>query len=143
MPGTQTFTVRSALKWNEGPRVDGGVSYNVQVRGQQSWMDWYISASADGYPPVKCPDCWYCSCSLLEGWAALLASYSQPRSRFPDARVFELVCALDSDMDTAFMVGESTAFVAEKSGELTCFANDAEEFYWNNYGQLKVTLALR
>jgi hypothetical protein len=32
---------------------------------------------------------------------------------------------------TAFLVGDSARHIMETEGEITCFANDAKRFFWN------------
>jgi hypothetical protein len=39
-----------------------------------------------------------------------------------------------------FFIGYSTTFLANATGELICFANDAFGLYWNNIGSLNVTV---
>lgn len=42
--------------------------------------------------------------------------------------------------DTVFEVGTSLNFTAQHTGELVCFANDAEGLYWNNKDNLTVVV---
>ncbi len=41
---------------------------------------------------------------------------------------------------TIFSVGQNVEFRAISSGQLICFANDAQSEYWNNEGMLNVTV---
>ena len=43
-------------------------------------------------------------------------------------------------IETIFNVGRTVQFRAVYSGQLICFANDAHTLYWNNHGDIKVTV---
>lgn len=58
------------------------------------------------------------------------------RFRAPDATWFTLIGALDRRPESQFAIGDGTrwrdGWVAPDAGTLSCFANDAWLFYWNN-----------
>jgi hypothetical protein len=62
--------------------------------------------------------------------------------RYPGPKVFQLVGSIDCAPDQMFVIGKQLSqYTAPKSGTLTCFANDFDFMYWNNWGwiQLEVT----
>jgi hypothetical protein len=60
----------------------------------------------------------------------------EPLRRMQHQNWFELIGAVNSQIATAFSIGSACDYTANVSGELTCFANDVEAFYWNNYGEV-------
>jgi len=64
----------------------------------------------------------------------------EPLRRMKNENWFELIGALNSDIGTAFPIGKGCDYTKQTGGELTCFANDVEGFYFNNYGQVMLTV---
>lgn len=109
--------------WNDtGLTVERGVRYHFSADGQ--WCDAGISSSAAGYSSPNFIMRW------AEGWR-----------RAPQENWFALICAVDRDKSHLVAVlkeGGDHSFPA--SGELSCFANDAPLFYWNNSGTVMMTV---
>jgi hypothetical protein len=45
-----------------------------------------------------------------------------------------LIGIIDGNRSSAFRIGETSSWIATRSGELGCFANDIPGMYWNNKG---------
>ena len=60
--------------------------------------------------------------------------------RAPSQQWFALIGAIDQDPSTQFLIGTGCDYRPPRSGKLTCFANDVLGFYWNNKGQLELTV---
>lgn len=153
-----TFSVDAAIKWNpSGFAVQEGEHYTISANNSQLWMDGLIQVNADGYDSYY--DAVY-GCFMALGYCR---SYLKKKKRF-DANWMALICGigqfsrplgpiqkgnesltyflpLDESFiqSTLFDVGLSVDFIASYTGELICFANDAQNLYWNNNGQLNVT----
>jgi hypothetical protein len=105
--------------WTRLCDVRQGTSYNFIASG--TWLDWRIETDANGYERP-----W------LKPFTAL--------RRVPEAPWFALVGVIDKDKSTAFIIGrEHLNWIAPRSGELSCFANDIFGMYWNNRGAADVT----
>ncbi len=119
---TQTAAVLAKPHWNAtGIQLSAGERYSMSAAGR--WVDWYIPHGPEGDPSDS-----------------LYMKAFEPLRRVKDANWFELIGALDSDIATAFPIGKGRDYAAQKNGELTCFANDVEGFYFNNYGQVTLTV---
>jgi len=108
--------------WNlTGIQLRAGERYTMSAQGM--WVDWFIPHGPEGDPS----DSFY------------MRAVEHLR-RMPKENWFELIGALDSDLSTSFPIGKGCEYVPPKDGELTCFANDVEGFYFNNYGQVTLTV---
>jgi hypothetical protein len=111
--------------WNKtGIQVIAGQQYSITASGE--WVDWFIHHGPEGDPSES-----------------FYMKAFEPLRRMKNENWFALIGALDQDMSTAFPIGAGCQYTAPKSGELTCFANDVEGFYWNNYGAVQMTVTLR
>ena len=161
-PPSAYFTVDAAIEWNPSTfYIQNGETYvlNVDNASSQSWMDGDITSGADGYFSYydAIQDCY-----IAQG--ACRSYLSRPR-RYSSANWFSLLCSigflydlvgevqpgleLDATylatdeatiLDRTFYAGTSLTFTANHTGELLCFANDAMNSYWNNRGQLNVSI---
>jgi|SRR5215471_4514219 len=119
---SQTVAVSARPHWNKtGIHLSAGETYSMTASGE--WVDWFIHHGPDGDPS----DSFY------------LKALEHAR-RMKDENGFALIGALDSDSGTAFRIGSLRTYTANAAGELTCFANDVEGFYWNNYGEVSLTV---
>jgi hypothetical protein len=111
-------------KWNHtGFQLERGVEYSFSARGQ--WIDWYIVHGPDGDG---------------SGWNLFLRAFERFRRR-PDDKWFALIGAVGEDESTTFLIGSSNPrFKPVKTGELTCYANDAPWAYGNNKGSIQLTV---
>jgi hypothetical protein len=162
----KNFTVYAAIKWNPSDfAIQEGEYYQVAVNGvgtgygSQMWNDGGLRVDADGYSS------YFDAVSNCYVGLGRCRPHLKKRRRIPDANWMSLGCAigefvrqltevepgqedayrwmpLDESQLTAtlFNVGKSVEFRADHSGQLICFANDAQTSYWNNYGQLQVTV---
>ena len=119
---THSAPVKARPLWNgTGIQLIAGEQYTIAAAGR--WVDWFIPHGPEGDPS----DSFY------------LRAF-ESRRRMKNENWFALIGALNSDIGTAFPIGVGCTYAAPASGELTCFANDVEGFYWNNYGEVLVTV---
>jgi hypothetical protein len=117
-----TVTVQASKKWNEtGIRLIAGQEYEFKATGE--WVDLIYHSDAEGYASPN----WYMRMS--ERWR-----------RVRKDNWFALIGALDYDPSSFFKIGTSCMKVMERSGTLTCFANDVSIMYWNNKGSIQLTV---
>jgi hypothetical protein len=122
--GSWTVAIRASARWTRtGIHVDAGSRYRLSARG--TWWDFYVRTGPAGYD------------GRLFEWLGL-----QKRLRCRDARPFALIGAIDADAATQFPIGRGLAapWSPPRSGELTCFANDLDGWYWNNWGSIELTV---
>lgn len=163
---TKTFTVYAAIKWNPSDfAIQEGEHYNITVTGNhtgygsQMWNDGGLRVDAGGY------DSHFDAISNCYVALGRCRPHLKKQRRIPSANWMSLGCAigefvraltevepgeessyrwmpLDESqlIPTLFNVGMSVSFRADYSGQLICFANDAHTLYWNNYGQVDVTV---
>mmetsp|Transcript_32525 Transcript_32525/g.31000 ORF Transcript_32525/g.31000 Transcript_32525/m.31000 type:complete len:366 (-) Transcript_32525:187-1284(-) len=154
----KNFNVDAKLKWNpSGFAIQEGEHYTISVNASQLWMDGLIEVNANGY------DSFFDAVSGCFMALGSCRSYLKKKKRF-DSNWMSLICGigqfirplgpiqkgnesmtyflpLDESFvqSTLFDVGLFVEFLAPYTGELICFANDAQNLYWNNNGQLNVT----
>jgi hypothetical protein len=117
-----TIQICASKFWNKtGIRLVAGQKHFMTASGQ--WVDFFITHGPDGDPSNS----WYLR--LFES-----------KRRLPRENWFVLAGALDSDPSTAFRIGSRCDYTAPTTGELTCFANDVPGFYWNNWGNVTLTV---
>ena len=115
--------VAARALWNRtGIQLLEGEKYLLEADGK--WVDWFIPHGPEGDPS----DSFY---------MRVFESYR----RIKHENWFTLIGALNSDISTAFRIGAKCTYRAVSSGELTCFANDVEGFYWNNRGEVVIKVA--
>lgn len=113
-----TVTIRARERWNDtGIDLVAGATYRLVATGR--WRDWFIDTDADGFTR------WY------------LRPF---RRRVPGERWFKLIGCVGQDESRCFAIGKASTLVAPASGRLYCFANDAPSAYWNNEGELTLTV---
>ena len=165
-PPNTTFPVYAAIKWNPSDfAIQDGETYRIDVLGShvgfgsQFWSDGGIRVDADGY------DSYYDAISNCYVAVGRCRPYLKNRRRLREANWMALSCSIGqfvrplhqiqggeegasrylpldeaSLQDSLFVVGLSLEFRATFSGQLICFANDAQTQYWNNKGLLEVTV---
>lgn len=115
---SKTFTVSSETRWNKtSVQVEAGETYSFSSQG--TWIDLNTETTADGYNDP-----------LLDSFSYL--------KRDTSAKWFELVASVNTT--TFYNVGVINTIKFNESGELTFFANDADDFYSNNSGSIKTTI---
>lgn len=162
----KTFPVYAAIKWNPSDfAIQDGETYRIEVIGShvgfgsQFWSDGGIRVDANGY------ESHYDAISNCYVALGRCRQHLKSRRRLQTANWMALTCSiglfvrplhqvqvgyeeesrylpLDESrlQETIFVVGLETEFRAIHSGQLICFANDAQTQYWNNKGELQVTV---
>ena len=109
--------------------LEPGTRYSITAHG--AWTDWYVHTDAAGYEN------------------AIMKPFDRLK-RVPHARWFALVCCVGTpartpSMELCSVIGASgnlSVPEATAPGQTAhCFANDAYEMYWNNYGALTVEVS--
>jgi hypothetical protein len=156
---SESFLVDSAKRWNPSAfPIQRYELYRIEVHGDQRWTDGTIQTSADGYTSR------YDAISKCYIAAGRCRSYLKTKLRVAKAgsKWLQLICGIgeyvsllqhvdenqhrmmplleDKFIDTLFEVGKSVVINASHSGELVCFANDADTLYFNNRGVINVTV---
>ena len=113
-----TFNVASADYWNSsGVFATAGQVFQITANG--TWTDWYIDTDANGY----------------NSWQLALFTFLR---RAKSEKWFKLIASVNKDKN--YPVGKSATISPTESGPLNFYANDANGFYWNNYGSVSVTV---
>ncbi|NQX13795.1 hypothetical protein HQQ80_19380 [Microbacteriaceae bacterium VKM Ac-2855] len=102
--------------------VDAGAEYEFVATGE--WTDWHSRGDADG----------------LDSLTAAHRLFSRFRRR-RDLPWFSLLGSVGRSDRDAFLIGTSRRWRAPTSGRLFVFANDMAPMYFNNRGQLRLTVA--
>jgi hypothetical protein len=78
-----------------------------------------------------------------DGYANALAGSFNNKKRCPLANWFKLIGSIDADESYLFEIGiQLLDYKAPRSGKLTCFANDMDSMYWNNWGAIELSVEL-
>jgi hypothetical protein len=114
--------VLADTEWNELPHIylEAGNTYRFEVAGApEDWIDGEVTETngADGY-----------ELPALRPFKRL--------ARFPDAGWFALIGAIDRT--ELFRIGSGCEHTPQRSGDFSCFANDAWFKYGNNRGVLRL-----
>jgi hypothetical protein len=163
---SKTFPVLAAVKWNPSDfAIQEGETYNITVHGSrtgystQFWSDGGIRVNSEGYSS------YYDAISHCYVGMGRCRPHLKKKRRLPSANWMSLACAIGEFVrpltevkvanipsyrwipldeatltETIFNVGRTVQFRAVYSGQLICFANDAQTLYWNNKGQIDVTV---
>lgn len=157
-----TFPVYAAVKWNPSNfAIQEGEEYNIKINNfdQQNWYDGGIKINGEGYSS------YFDSVSNCYVGMGRCRPYLKKKRRYPSGNWMSLICSIGDFVrpltefesgkeeyyrwlpleesfliPTLFYVGREVTFTAKFSGQLICFANDAHNLYWNNHGQLNVTV---
>ena len=126
------FVVGSAEKYSwSGIRLERGGHYAFEIADDQYWEDADIKCSPAGWKSEELP--WY---------KETVVGMMESKRRCPAANWFELIGSLDESVDL-FRIGRGSkraSYRAKQDGTLYAFANDMEAFYFNNHGQIEVTV---
>lgn len=114
--------VHARNRWNDsGVRLLAGQAYRLTASG--TWTDWTIACGPEGFASP-----------------GLLMRTFEGLRRAPQHDWFMLMGALDRDPKTIFPIGRSAIYRPERSGVLTCFANDVALMAFNNSGSVQLTI---
>lgn len=122
------ITVPAKQRWYHTEyMLERDASYYFSVPAGQTWKDWFVkNGPAGGTTAIQRP---------LRGHLRF------PPDRDPRAEFFSLIGTIDESLAHAFLIGAGPcAFTAPISGELVCFANDIWPAYWNNRGEMQLTI---
>ena len=156
---TTSFLVDSSKRWNPSAfPIQRYEAYRVEVIGDQRWVDGTIETTADGYGARydAINKCWVAagrcraylrhklrSTTAGAAWMQLtcgIGEYVHQLQKVDQNKDRMMPLREDEFVGTLFQVGKSTVVNASFSGELVCFANDADPLYGNNKGTLNVTV---
>lgn len=154
-----SFLVDSSKRWNPSAfAIQRYEVYRIDVIGDQRWVDGTIETTANGYAAR------YDAVEKCYVAAGRCRSYLKTKLRLANAGAtwLQLTCGIgdyvwqlqktDQNRDrmmplmeerfieTLFQVGSGVVVNASFSGELVCFANDADSLYPNNKGALNVSV---
>ncbi len=122
-----TIPILACKEWNNTQiRLVAGEEYHFKASGQ--WVDWYIVCDADGW-----------SYSGLLSPLNLLLEATKGFRRVPEHRLFTLIGSIDQQAPY-FGIGVEATVTPKATGTLYCFANDIPFFYWNNWGEIQLTI---
>ncbi len=119
-------TVKAEIAKNDvGLHLQASDEYSVSVSGEQVWYD----ASQEHIAPHGS------SGSFLMNLFAFL-------KKDCDAAWFALMAEIKgANKSYTHDLSRSSIFMAEEDGQLVLYANDARGFYWNNHGEITVTVS--
>ena len=117
-----TRTILASEKWN-GTQIKlvAGAQYHCTARGQ--WTDSTIVCNADGYTSSN---------PVLRA--------SEWLRRAPNERWFALIGTIERNEANYFLIGVEATIAPKAAGLLYCFANDVSFMYWNNKGEIQLTV---
>lgn len=112
--------IRAKCRWNEtNIEIFEGEKYKFTAIGM--WTDFFITKNANGYSNLYM--------KLFKKW-----------KRSKEHLWFALIGTLNKNENECFLIGENNNIQFSKTGKLYCFANDANAFYWNNFGKLNLQI---
>jgi hypothetical protein len=116
------FDIFAKEKWNDtGLNVHAGEVYELSAIG--IWHDASIPSGPEGYESSK-----------------LVLRLFAPFRRRPKDLWFALIGAVGQREETAFLIGKGCEWVVKEDGILNCYANDVSGFYFNNSGEVTLTV---
>ena len=114
--------IYASQKWNNTRvQVSAGETYRFEAKGE--WIDWHNKCGPEGYDSTN----------------FILRSAEKLR-RIPSAKWFALIGLVNQDLATAFVISNGVTKTFNQNGILYCFANDVPFMYWNNKGDIQLTI---
>jgi len=114
----KSVTIYSKKFWNETDiEIENGEEYKFVADG--NWKDLIMKTNADGY-------------------TSFYMSLYNRLKRSKSNKWFALIGSLNKRDD--FLIGRKNQITFQQSGRLYCYANDIKNFYWNNFGQITLTI---
>lgn len=115
--GTRTVSVAARPYNNQsGVLLESGATYEFTASG--TWNDDQTTCGPDGYDEPRLRKFAFLRRSRANLWFALMGDVGSQR----------------------FLIGSHAQVTIDKTGELTCFANDAPFKYGNNSGQVELMI---
>jgi hypothetical protein len=125
---TEIIVPASERWYHTGFHLEVGARYRITVPPGQVWTDWFVKNGPEG------------STTFLQ--KILRHRLRFPPTRHPRAEFFTLIGTIGESLDNAFVIGAGPCeFPAAISGEFVCFANDLWSAYWNNKGEMRLSIA--
>lgn len=122
---TSQATIYARVPWND-TKIDlvEGSLYRFTADG--TWWDLVIRTDTDGYPTKIWPQGYYESQRPVPNalWFCLIGVVAQKDGPVKGG--------------PAFVIGRRSEIVAGRNGRLFCCANDAPNFYFNNFGKVQL-----
>lgn len=121
-------------------KVEIGKSIEVQIIAREKWNSTHIEISEGEEYEFVATGNWrdLFKKSDADGYTNAYMQRFDSRKRAQEYNWFALMGSLDQS--TYFFIGKNKTITFEKNGELYCFANDANGFYWNNSGKITLTV---
>jgi hypothetical protein len=126
-PG-QSVAVRVSSRRTDqstGLVVAAGERYSIVPDACHRWVDFFIPCTAAGY---------------MTQWTEWYMRGFECKKPLPYRPWLALVGRIGDCHLKAFLIGTNWAGTANHGGELFLFANDAKGWYWNNFGEMPVTI---
>ena len=118
----QTVTIKASEYWNKtNIYLEEKFNYLLEVQGEQFWYDCQNKSDADGYTEPS-------------------LHYFEFLRRSRNNKWFALMGNINRSNDSTFLIGKKTKYTPTVNGELLCYANDVCFMYWNNTGQVLLTV---
>lgn len=115
---SKTISICAKKIWNETEiEIQAGEAYTFDAIGL--WQDLLKKCDACGYTSTYM--------NLYNRW-----------KRSKDNHWFALIGSINQRND--FLIGKSNQITFHENGKLYCYANDVMGFYWNNFGQISLTI---
>jgi len=135
-----TFPVFAAITWNilQNFTLVEKSCYTIVANKTQQWCDGNLCSNAYGYNTYFDP---ISNCYVSGGTCR-----SRIILRHKTAKRLRLICGIkDDDVEESilldeFDIGLEKEICVKHSGSLVCYANDAYTGYWNNQGQIDVSV---
>jgi hypothetical protein len=129
---------------NQAVHISVGESITRTIKARKQWNDTNIVMTKDETYHFKALGEWTdliqpCCANGYESTNILLRSTEKLR-RAATANWFALIGAIDHDEQSFFLMGNEETISIPQGGNFSCFANDVIFMYWNNCGELELTI---
>ncbi len=115
---SESLTIYANRKWNQtGIEIQNGEAYKFVAEG--TWRDLLTKCDANGYSNAYM--------RLYNKW-----------KRSEENKWFALMGSINQTTDFLIVIENEKAF--NQGGEFFCYANDVNGFYWNNFGEISLTI---
>jgi hypothetical protein len=129
---------------NQAVHISVGESITRTIKAREHWNDTDIIMAKDETYHFKASGNWKdldksCCANGYESTNILLCSTERLR-RVATANWFALIGAIDHNEQSFFLIGNENTISIPQGGNFSCFANDVIFMYWNNCGELELTI---